>query len=215
MPALRIEDHMGLLKSFARRAARRAMAAGSTATFEDILSECGIAWCIARNNWDETQGVPFVAYLMGGVRNHVNRFVDKEITQHNGSHMDLDAEFTEDSDDGHGIIADSNAVSPEDEILLKDRREKALARLSPRARQFVELIEAPPKCLVDIVNALAERRQFAIERGVNAAGAPKRVMPAMVFRFMGCSRLEQMRIGQELEKKFNIKAALAEIDRVN
>ncbi len=214
---VKIEQHIGLLKYFARQVCGRLAATGThTTQFEDVVQELAIAWCQARDHWDETKGVPFVAYLKRGMIQHINKWAGKEIFHYNASHVELDAALPgDDTSDRHAIIADVGSADPEDQLVLKDRREKALAKLSPRARQFVELIETPPKCLVDLVGALAARRRFALDRGLNTPGTPKRVLPAMVFRLMGCSRLEQTQIMAELEKKFNVKAALAEIDRVN
>jgi DNA-directed RNA polymerase specialized sigma24 family protein len=212
---VRIEQHMGLLKKFAGQVTKRLMAMGSTTKYDDVLSECCIAWCMARDSWESERGVPFVAFLVRGMRNHVNQFANKEIFHHNGSHLDLDApsDGFEDSE-GHEFIADRDAEDPEDTVILADRREKALKRLSPRARQFVELLESPPKCLVEIVSAMAARREFAIERGISSPATPRRVLPGLIFRFMGASRVEQTRISKEIEDKFNVREALAAMDRV-
>jgi DNA-directed RNA polymerase specialized sigma24 family protein len=216
MTELRIEQHMGLMKKFSFQVMRRLQAAGSkTTVMDDIMQECAEAWCKARDKWDPEAGVPFVAYFKKGMVDHVNRFVGKEIFHYNGSHFELDAELSEDGDTaGHELVADHAAGTPEDAIVESDRRAKALARLSPRARQFIELCESPPKCLVDTVNALRERREYALARKLPAIPVPKRVLPSLIFRFMGATRTEQTGITRELEQKFNIKANLAEMDRV-
>lgn len=212
---LNIEDSMPAIRSFSRRVLRRVTAAGSVISLDDIISECSIAWCQARDSWSETAGVPFLAYLRIGMRNHINRWVDKELREHNGSHLEFDAPSGDDGTGSfHDYFADRGAELPDDILELNDRRKKQLARLSPRARQFVELIESPPKALVDILRALKARQEFAIERGIEPSPVPKRILMTLVFRFMGASPREQTQINEELEAKFKLKDAFAKMDRI-
>lgn len=212
---LRIEDSMSAINAFARRVLRRAQAAGGTATLEDIKSECAIAWCHARDSFDEAAGVPFLAYLRTGMRNHINRWIEKELREHNGSHVDFDAPTGEDGDGSrYDLVADRGAELADDVLEINDRRQKQLARLSPRARQFIELLESPPKALFDILNAMRERQQFAVSRGLPASPVPKRILTTLVFDFMGASHYERTSINAELEEKFKLKDAFSKMDRV-
>jgi non-ribosomal peptide synthetase component F len=184
-------------------------------SFEDIVSECTIAWCLARDSWDEARGTPFLAYLRTGMRNHINRWVDKELKEHNGSHLEFDRSSGEDDDGSlHDVFADQSAELPDNVLELNERREKQLARLSPRARQFVELIDSPPKALVDILNGLRARQSYAVSRGLPALPVPKTIPAVLVFRFMGASRFEQATITEELETKFKLQDAYAKMDRI-
>lgn len=212
---LRIEDSMPAINSFARRVLRRVTAAKSVITVDDIVSECTIAWCIARDNWNEASGVPFLAYLRIGMRNHINRWVEKELREHSASHLEFDKPHSENGDgDLYEVFADERADLPDDILEQNDRRAKQLSRLSPRARQFVELLDSPPKALVDILQALKARQEFAMQRGVPAAPVPKRILMTLVFRFMGATPREQTQINEELEAKFNLKDAFAKMDRI-
>lgn len=212
---LRVEDSMKAIRAYAGRVMMRLSNAGSVATYDDVVSECMVAWCIARDSWKEENGVPFMAYLRLGMRNHVNRWVEKELKEHNGSHLEFDRSGDEDGDSTlHDIFADENAELPEDAVIAADRRARQLARLSPRARQFVEFLDSPPKALVDILNGLRARKEFATERGVAAGVVPKRIPAALIFRFMGANSREQTRINEELEAKFNLKNTFAQMDRI-
>jgi hypothetical protein len=212
---LRIEDSMPAIRSFASRVMRRVTAAGSVISIEDVISECSIAWVQASRSWDEAAGVPFLAYLRTGMRNHINRWVEKELREHNGSHLEFDASRGEDDSGSlHDIFADQGADRADELLELNDRRHKQLARLSPRTRQFVELLESPPKALVDILNGLKARQTYATERGVPASPVPRRILTTLVFDFMGASHFERTQINGELEAKFKLKDAFAQMDRI-
>lgn len=205
---------MPAIRAFAWRALSRAVAAGSVVELDDVISECKIAWVQASRTYDEANGTPFLAYLRTGMKHHINRWIDRELREHNGSHLEFDRPAGDDDCDLHGIIADTSAEMPDEILALRDRREKQLAKLSPRARQFIEMLESPPKALYDILTALKKRQEYAIERGLPAAPVPRRILTTLVFRFMDCSRLEQTRINDELEAKFGLKDAYAKMDRI-
>jgi DNA-directed RNA polymerase specialized sigma24 family protein len=212
---LKLEDSMPAIRAFSWRVLRRVTAAGSVIELDDIISECKLAWFNASRSFDETAGVPFLAYLRRGMKLHVNRWVDKELKEHNASHLEFDAPRGE-SETGslHDFIPDRSMERPDEIFEANDRREKQLARLTPRARQFVELLESPPKALVDILKGLKARQEYAIARGLPASPVPKRVLTTLVFRFMGASPREQTHITEELETKFKLKEVFSKIDGV-
>lgn len=219
MPAdISFDKHIRLIHSFAYKVQARLWAAGNRTTqFEDIVSELSVAWCLARDNWSPKYEVPFTAYLKRGMINHINRWAKGEIANSGGSHMALDAPLGQDDNDGlgHEAIADPAAIVPEDMVAFKDAREKALAKMSPRTRQFVLLLESPPKCLQEVLTAMRARQEYAHERGIPRGAVPKRIMPNLIFQFMGVSRVEQTKITGELEKLFKVKASLSAMDRVS
>jgi hypothetical protein len=135
---LRIESYTGAMTAFAARVARRMVASGAVGDykviFDEVIGECGIAWCHARDHWREDSGVPFIAYFRLGMRHHINRWAAKELAQHNASHLEFDAPSLED-DDGCllDVFADRSVESAEDTLLASDLRSKQLAKLSPRA----------------------------------------------------------------------------------
>jgi hypothetical protein len=214
------EKHRKLLLYIAHRVHRRCMAAGARSLeFDDIFSELCIAWCIARDSWmpEITQKdgtiarIPFGPYLMRGMSNHINRFVENELKKHfHLAPFDLDAEL---SDDGgvvgtlHDTTADESFDSPEDVLVRKDLAEWARdslrwkrtfngkrvhAPLSPQVETFLRLMQNPPPSIMAILDGLQARAEYARKTlKIGSVCAPKRVNKNMIFDLMGIDNREE------------------------
>lgn len=194
-------DCKAQIDRFARRAHMRLQAAGARGyELGDVVQECAVAYVIAADRWDQASGVPFRAYLARGMQNHVNRWAEKEIGQSLGANVSLDAELG-DGDDGsmtlHEAVGASHPTA-EDELLASRAREYALARLTPRTKQFVELFDNPPEFLVEALRAEQQKVESGRERGIPGIAANV-IGAGLVFEFMGSNRLERARIRAELK----------------
>jgi len=202
---IRYEDYHKLLLHLARRCHRRLFAAGAASVqLEDIVSEMGIAFCVARDRWKPEFEVPFGAYLTNGISHHINRWAQGQINQSQMAPYTLDAA---DSSDEEGL-ADSDALSfdiasqqPDAEQMLieKKARERAYRRMSPMTAKFVELLDSPPPELYRELEALRQRSEYARSRGVNSTFA-KNIGAPLIFDFMGCNRVDRVKIYQELKR---------------
>ena len=165
------EESRQLLYKIAHKVKRRVFAAGARSVqFEDIFQELTIAWCLARDAWDESRGIPFQPFLIRGCYQHINRWVDEEMREHNIAPFDLDAPIPgSDSDDELGSIispAMTDEKLPDEQVIEKDlrsylddpmrwrNRHNAAMQLSERTKQFLELLDAPSPELVEMMNAL-------------------------------------------------------------
>ena len=193
-------DHEKLILHTAHRVMRRIYNLGTSATIDDVVSELSIAWIIARDSWEQEHGVPFVPFLMRGMIQHINRWVSKEILQHNSAHLDLDADI-EEGTNAHDVIADRGEIDAETAAVRSDLRERNLKRLSPVARKFVELLESPPAALVAVLRAQKARAEYARSRGVSMISPTnKRITTSMVFDLMGVTSKERTSISKEIEE---------------
>ncbi len=187
---------MRLIHATAWKVMRRLHAAGAASVqYDDVKSELMVAWCLARDHFDPAQGVPFTPYLMRGMYNHINRWIEREIN--NGRHLSLDFEADGDEGVGHMVVSDDSA--PIDEALAeKQTLDRFMAKLTPRARQFMTLLAEPPAELVEIKIAIAARVRYAKDRGYPRAFS-NRVSCLLVFDFMGASASERMSIMRQIK----------------
>jgi len=210
------EDHRRLLVKMTNSFHRRCIAAGAKSVQrEDVFQEMCIAWCLARDSWKpeitgddgQVKKIPFVAYLVRGVRNHVNRWIGKEIIQANDK-LELDGSGLGEESDGedfHSVVADSCAANPEEAAIEADDRRNIRNSLSAEARRFLEILENPPPALFVVLDAARSRREFAVARGVAAAGAPKKITTHLVFDLMGIDRGKRAKIVGEIRSFINLE----------
>jgi hypothetical protein len=206
MPAdVRYEDHIRLVKATAARVLRRVHAAGAkTVQFEDVEGELSVAWCLARDKFDASLNVPFVAYLRRGMWNHINRWVEGELREFQIAPFELDRDFGAPDANGdiektmHDVVCDPDHKSQDEITIQGNLRAFASKKLSHKARKFIELLDNPPQPVVDVLIAMQARAKFARARGITAVVAPKGVNGSFVMDILGYSRLERQEIYSEL-----------------
>lgn len=173
---------------------------------EDIQQELAIAWCVARDKWKAEFNVPFSAYLMRGMKQHIRGWMSRELNQHHLVSFGLDDEMAS-GDTHHDTTADPSAITAEEALIEKDLRSFAHDRLRMRdmrkalsdsALQFLDLLDNPPEELVEILQGLRSRGEFARQAGVPVTPVPSGINAALVFDLMGCSRQERTRIYKEI-----------------
>lgn len=203
-----VEQHVKLIKGTAWKVYRRLEAAGVRGlNVADIEQEFWIAWCYARDSWDPKHNVPFGAYLVRGMRQHINRWADRECRHFLTAPVDLDAEISDDDTTRHDLLADTKTAGPDTVLIEKDQRDyiqdplrwrNGMNKLSERARQFIQLLDNPPAEIVEIFRALRARAEYARQRGVTAVAAPQSITSSLVMDIMGCNRLERASIYAEI-----------------
>lgn len=185
------------VNSFARRVMRRATAGHIQGVkLEDIQQECWCAWCKARDSFDETKGVPFLAYLRNGMRLHIGGWLSGYETQTHLAPFSLNQKVGEEEENELGDVLE---VEAEEEQVDFWHQELALALLSERARQFVTLLMNPPLELFQQLDRMAERAKFGRERGHDTL-SPRRITGNVVMDLMGADRSERHAIYSELRR---------------
>lgn len=202
MSAPSYADCLPQIKSFASKVFRRVRSAGgSTLQFEDVMQELSIAYVIAARNWKSEHGVPFGAYLTLGMRNHINRWAQKEINE--GFHLAIDATTNGENGDGdgralHDVVAD-DADLPDQIVEDREYRAKLLEKATPLTRAFLQLLDAPPAELIEGHRALRARMIYGRERGFTS-WAPAEISAPLVFRFMGYDKAQITKVRAELAR---------------
>lgn len=189
------EQWRRLLAWFARRAHRRSVAAGGRVAFEDVFSECCVAWCVARDKFDPAQGVKFSAYLINGAARHVNRWLQRQIDATGGRNLSLEGDNKNSLSE---VLADVNAGDPELEAARRATLDAFIHRLPPRAGQYLRLLAEPPEEILVISRALEARVDYARARGFSRF-AFKHAYSRVVFDLMGCGQAERQRILHQIK----------------
>ena len=168
---------------------------------EDIEQELWIAWCKARDAFQPSRGIPWAAYLQRGMRQHINRVVDVQIERFEGQTfaLSLDAQFGDDNSLTLSEVIPSAAPLPCEEAERESNYQRALDELSGRAAQFVILMHAQPKILLNEVLVAQDKAEQAVKLGA-PYNAPRRLTTAMVFDLMGAQRSERTKITKEVER---------------
>jgi DNA-directed RNA polymerase specialized sigma24 family protein len=203
-------EHERLLRSMASKFHRRATAAGAASLqIDDVFQEMCVAWCQARDAYNSNYQVPFTAFLVRGVRNHCNRWINKQITEGQDK-LELDADFDNDNEtaaDRHSVVADESVVSPEEAAVMADHRAVQREILSPLAQKFLEILENPPPAIYRILDAMQAKRAYAQSRGVVPGFTFKQIKAPLVFELMGLDVATREKIKKELQ----LYAALEEM----
>lgn len=196
-------DHFGEYRRTVMRLAykvlRRVTAAGMRAPdIEDIYQELSVAYLIAKRHYRPETQVPFGAYLMRGMYQHINRWVSDQMKQDKETAFSLDQSVLDDDEGSLGDVIPNDEKSPEDLITERDAYQQTMSKLSPRARKFIELLESPPPELVREVRAMQARAAYGKQRGF-ATPSLRGVTTSVVFDVMGSDRWERTKINRELK----------------
>lgn len=193
------------IKAFAYKVLKRVHALGAkTQTLEDVESELWVAWCLACEKYDDNGGAAFKTFLYAGLRNHINRWVEKNFERFHGETIaaSLDMKLRGDDADNTGATSLGDVVPDtherQDETYQReDCFAYALTRLSPRSQMFLTFLKDNPPELMERMKDLEAKSAYAKEIGACYA-MPGRITSAMIFDFMGASRAERKQIMDEV-----------------
>jgi DNA-directed RNA polymerase specialized sigma24 family protein len=189
------------IKAFGRRVLQRMRAAGAESTqLDDILGELKIAWCEARNRWNEAAGVPFGAYLYRGMRNHINRWVEHEMNVHNTAPFSIHKGISRDEDGEFEEVTEAftDDLSAEEWLIGQDQARHFFAALTPDTRKLIELLISPPDFLVSELEKLQARSRYGRLRGIHSS-SPKRLTMAFVMTAMGLTQYQRRQVEAEIQ----------------
>ena len=193
------------IKSFSYRVMRRLNAvgdAGRSFDVEDVQQELRIAWIKASESFSEEMGVPFQAYLMNGMKLHINRMIEKNIERRHTEvfAVSLDKPLGEGNDvkSTVGDIIADDRPAPDSSYEEDQHFEYATRKLKPRAKMFINLLHYQPEELMREVVLMRKKSDYAREElGINNP-ATNRLATWMVFDFMGASNDERTEIIKEV-----------------
>ena len=194
------------IRAFSYRVMRRLAAAGDhSLTQEDVQQELWLAWVVACQNYDAESGVPFLAYLQNGMRQHINRYIEKHVDRRHDEVTALSLDMTlEGNDLGEAGDTFGEAVPSDDPhpgvgIEEESQFRWALSKLKPQAQMFLTLLKEQPVELLEEVRRVSDRCDYAKSRGIPGPFNNRLTAP-MIFDLMGVSRVERIQITDELRK---------------
>jgi energy-converting hydrogenase A subunit M len=188
-----------LIRSFAWKVFRR-MSSGKVRVmeFEDIYQELLTVWCVARDKWNPDLGVPFNAYLMRGMKQHINRWVEKEFDFKQLAPYDMDDAGDEAGYGAHHFVADP-VIRADEALEAQHVLERLHSELSMESNQFLDIMENPSDEVLQIVEAMRKRADYAKARGLNSL-ATDDLTPSLVMDLLGHNRSERKRIYDEIRE---------------
>lgn len=181
-------SHKRWVEGFAAQAHRRLRAAGcSTLQIDDVRQECWIAWCKARDTWQEGGGASFRTYLNNGMALHLRRWMMNQKANARMSAM------------GENAIAAAEAQADEtdfeDAILAREARAGVLRRMTPATRQVLALAVEPPAWLAAEVKAMHDKVRWCRSRGFVTRERP---LVSLVMEALGLTPVERKRVTAEM-----------------
>lgn len=191
-----------LVKSFSNRVMRRLIAAGAPMHIrEDVEQELWIAWCKARDTYDETRQVLFSTYLYGGMKQHINRWAEKNVARRHAEviALSLDAPAGEDENGSLMDVLPSADPAPDAQIEAQSYWEYATRRLKPRAKLFITLLRDPPAELLEQAKQLEAKASYARSNGKHLVMSGG-VTTSLIFDLMGAGKNERIRISDQIKK---------------
>lgn len=192
-----------LIYKVAHKTMLRLTAAGArSASLEDIAQEYRVAWLIASRAFDPTRGIPWMPFLINGLRKHSFSVMRKYTFKTKEESYALSIWDTADlSDEGEGNALESriaaDTVDPVEFIAQKEVLAKVLKRLSPRAAQFLRLLADPPVEITDELLRLRDKTEFGRSLGFRS-GTNMTVTSSMIFDLMDAGRFERTKIMNEI-----------------
>jgi hypothetical protein len=191
-----------LIWKMAGRVLMRLKAAGARQIDrEDVIQELSIAWVKATESFDPHRGVPFPAYFVRGAWQHINRWAEGTEEEIRNVGPSLDATLGDEGNDRTlgDMVEDRGAVSAEQMVLDAERRALVYRKLSPRAAQFLELLENPPPALYAQMDAISIRASTARTNG-RASWAPNYLSMTLIADLMGLDKTERRHVYAELNE---------------
>ena len=191
------------VKSFAFKVLKRVHALGAkTTTLDEVESELWVAWCLAAEKYDPQGGASFKTFLYTGMRNHINRWIEKSFERFHEETVaaSLDQQMGSSESETRATLGDAVADTHDrhDEVYQReDCFAYALTRVSDRAKMFLTFLKDNPPELMSRMKDLEAKAAYAKEIGASYA-MPHRITTAMIFDFMGASRAERKSIMEEV-----------------
>ncbi|WP_456868371.1 hypothetical protein [Galbibacter sp. BG1] len=193
------------IKAFSWRVMKRLCAAGDGGrafSMEDIQQELRIAWVKASQAYSPELGVPFQAYLLNGMRLHINRVIEKHIERRHNEviAMSLDASMSN-SGDKPITLADAIAdetIKEETDFEEDQHFKHAIRRLKPRAQLFITLLREQPEELLNEVIRMKKKAEYARDEMGMTASSTNRLTAWMIFDLMDAPNPERTEIMKEI-----------------
>jgi DNA-directed RNA polymerase specialized sigma24 family protein len=167
---------------------------------EDIEQELWIAWCKARDKYEPGRGVPWQAFLQRGMKNHINREIEKHVERFEGQTfaLSLDMQAGEDNESTLSEVIPSPDPMPHERTERASNYAMAMELLSDRAKVYVSLLHDQPPELLHELSMMHDKAEQAVKVGA-PFNVSRHITSRMIFDLMGAERNERSKIKKEVE----------------
>ncbi len=192
------EKNCQIVKRLAAWAMRQAAFTGVRGVqFEDFFQEASIAWMKAVERYNPSLGVPFAPYLTNGIKQRLLRLLKNERGASYFAPTSLDQPLSEDIATSLLDTFSDNSAPIDTTLIEQETRNRVVAKLSPRARCFIELLESPPVELFEEMKAVIAKAQKGRSMGITRF-APVRISADLIFTIMDAPPYERTKILKEI-----------------
>lgn len=192
-----------MVQRLANKVMFRLSAAGApTHIKQDIQQEMWVAWCLARDGWDETKGASFATYAYTGMLRHINRWAEVNVSKRHAEVIALSLDATVDPEGEGGTLAEAipaDQADVDEEMTEASDWRLVMRYLDPTSRKFLTLLRDQPPELLAEVRALQARAQYARDNGYNTFVASG-LSTMMISDLMGLNKVERLRIAKRIRK---------------
>lgn len=211
-----INNHMGLIHKFARKAYGRLEQARVIIDYEDVYQDMCVTFTKASQKWNPEAGVSFTAYLGTSIWNEFNKFAEKEINFNMKLGMRSVDDMEEsarcagtlfnDTDFLDGIVANVGYVKSSEEIVshANDLRKK-IRRLSKPAKLVLLDLISPSSAVKTAHKRVRDYSKVLRERGASYQQYPLDINFHFISQHRQISRYEMRRIKTELGSVFEVE----------
>lgn len=182
----RFGDYQRMIHKLAWRYHRRLTALGVSTEVEDLAQEGALVFVRATQTYDATKGAKFSTYLYILLCRSFQALVDNR-ARRNFEACSLDEGIGDGNSTLHDIVA-CEAVTVEDELVVKDNREHLLGQMPQGVRGVVRALASPPPGLLEEMRRLGAFFELCGDR------TTPRVNLAFVTRALMMNSGERQRI---------------------
>lgn len=171
---------------------------GSSLSVEDLTQEFWIVWQRVVEVYDPARGAAFSTVLWKSLRNAALR-----IAEYHGRRSKIGCVSLDQQNVGsdHGMIEtiSSDEDSALDQIIQRERTERILAKIDPRLRLIVELLQKPSELMEREIEGLRAKAEYGQSIGATTLPQP-RITISMLMELFGLDRKSQYRFLDQMKE---------------
>lgn len=159
---------------------------------EDVEQEMWAVWCDARDRYDASTGVPFLAYLNKMMAWQLDRLVRRNGDRRGIPAVSLSTPLGGDEGDFslEDTIEDERVENPVLDMIRRENMDRVMSKLTEREAFIVRVLVEQPQEMIDACLAIDAKRDYAEACQVDAI-YPRNMTFGLVCDVLGLSRRQR------------------------
>lgn len=186
------------IQTVARKNLWRVRAAGLPYEVEDLVQDLAMTWMEADKHYREEAGASFRTYLARAMSNRITALVGRNKKRNEIVIGSIDNEIGDETRKTFADVVSDQKDQIDTVMMFAENYDRVMARLSDRARKYVELLLQPPLEIYALIEARRARYVYARERGIKSHAQPGVVTGSIIFDLMGAAHPERVAISREI-----------------